>query len=259
MDSRSTPLDGRHALITGAGRGIGAAVARRLHALGARVSLLGRDRARLDALAQDLGSRAAAMTADVTDGAALRRAFAEARAAHGPLAILVNNAGTGQSAPYAKTERALWDRMIALNLTAVHECCQAALPDFVASGGGRIVTVASTAALKGYAYVAAYVAAKHGALGLTRALAVELARHGVTVNAVCPGYTDTDMTRATLDNIAAKTGRGVEAARTELTKLSPLGRLVAPEEVAAAVAWLCLPEQAAVTGIALPVAGGEVG
>ncbi|HYH36991.1 MAG TPA: SDR family NAD(P)-dependent oxidoreductase [Azospirillum sp.] len=246
------PLTGRHALVTGAGRGIGAAVARRLAAEGARLTLLGRSRTPLDALAEELG--AAVLQADVTDDDSLARAFAAA----GLVDVLVNNAGAAATAPFGRTDRALWDSMLAVNLTAVFTGCKLALPGMVERGWGRVVTIASTAGLRGYAYCAAYAAAKHGVIGLTRTLALETARAGVTVNAVCPGFADTDMTAESLDRIQAKTGRTRDEALAELTKSNPQGRLVRPEEVADAVAWLCGPAAASVTGQAIAVAGGEV-
>ncbi|PWC41707.1 SDR family NAD(P)-dependent oxidoreductase [Azospirillum sp. TSO22-1] len=245
-------LTGRHALVTGAGRGIGAAIARRLAAEGARLTLLGRTRAPLDALAEEIG--ASVLQADVTDDAAFARVFAAA----GPVDVLVNNAGAAATAPFVRTDRALWDSMLAVNLTSVFTGCKLALPGMVERGWGRIVTVASTAGLRGYAYCAAYAAAKHGVIGLTRTLALETARAGVTVNAVCPGFADTGMTAESLDRIQAKTGRTRDEAVAELTKSNPQGRLVRPEEVADAVAWLCGPAAASITGQAIAVAGGEV-
>lgn len=249
-------LAGKHALVTGGSRGIGAATARALADRGARVSLLGRDRAALEAVAACL-PETRAVVADVTDAASLEAAFAAARDAFGPLAILVNNAGAADSAPFGRIGRASWDRMLAVNLTGPFLCAQAALPDMLDSGWGRIVTVASTAGLRGYGYVAGYCAAKHGAVGLTRALALEVAARGITVNAVCPGYTDTDLLRGAVATIAATTGRTPEAARADLARDNPQGRLIRPEDVAAAVAWLCLPSSAAITGQAVAVAGGE--
>jgi NAD(P)-dependent dehydrogenase (short-subunit alcohol dehydrogenase family) len=184
--------------------------------------------------------------------------FARAARRAGRVDILVNNAGQAASAPFGKTDAALWRRMLDVNLTGTFHCTQAALPAMLEAGWGRVVNVASTAGLVGYRYVAAYVAAKHGVVGLTRALALEVAARGVTVNAVCPGYTETDMVREAIANIVAKTGRDEQQARAGLAAGNPQQRLVQPEEVANAVAWLCLPESAAMTGQAIAVAGGEV-
>lgn len=249
------PLTGRHALVTGGGSGIGAAAARRLAALGARVTVLGRDLAKLEAVAAEVGR---AVRADLRDAAAVEAAFAEAVAAQGPIDILVNNAGAAASAPFRATTPELWNDMLAVNLTSAFLCARLCTPAMVAAGWGRIVNVASTAGLKGYPYVSAYVAAKHGLVGLTRALAVELAKSGVAVSAVCPGFTDTDLVARSVDTLVAKTGRTPEAARADLASSNPQGRLVTPEEVASAIAWLCLPENAAANGAVLPVAGGEV-
>lgn len=253
------PLAGRHALITGGGRGIGAAIAQSLAAQGARLTLVGRTRATLEREAERLRpiTEVNCESADVGDADAVQAAFARAAGALGPIGILVNNAGQAASAPFAKTDPVLWQRMLAINLTGTYLGIRAALPGMLELGWGRIVNVASTASLKGYAYIAAYCAAKHGVLGLTRALAAELAKKPVTVNAVCPGYTETDIVRETLDNIQAKTGRSRDEALGELVKHNPQGRLVQPEEVANAVLWLCLPGADSVTGQAISVSGGE--
>jgi NAD(P)-dependent dehydrogenase (short-subunit alcohol dehydrogenase family) len=253
-------LEGQHAVVTGGGRGIGAAIARALASHGAAVSVLGRDRARLAAQAHDLGGpeRATAIAVDVTDEPSVRGAFAAARERFGAIDILVNNAGQAESAPLAKTGLDLWQRMLAVNLTGAFLCTREALPEMLGRGSGRIVNIASTAGLVGYAYVAAYCAAKHGVIGLTRAAALETARTAVTVNAVCPGYTETDIVADAVANIVAKTGKTETQAREALLARNPQGRMVQPEEVANAVLWLCLPGSGSVTGQAIVVAGGEV-
>lgn len=257
-------LQGRHALVTGGGRGIGAAVARRLLEEGASVTLLGRDCTVLDAAMQALeplavdGAALGAVTADITDADQVSAAVARANGERGPVTLLVNNAGQAHSAPFSKTDLALWQRMLDVNLTGTFLCTQAVLPAMLEQGWGRIVNVASTAGLIGYGYVSAYCAAKHGVIGLTRALAQEVAAKGITVNAVCPGYTETDIVRDAVANIVGKTGRTEDQARAELAARNPQKRLVQPEEVADAVAWLCRPSASAITGQAIPVAGGEV-
>lgn len=250
-------LAGRHAVVTGGGSGIGAAIARALTADGAAVTLIGRRRDALEQVAATLPGAAIA-PADITSRTEIDAAFATARAAHGPISILVNNAGAAPSAPFAKVTAEGWRSAMAINLDALFDCCQSALPDLLAAEAGRIVTIASTAGLKGYAYTAPYVASKHGAIGLMRALAVELAKTGVTANAVCPGFTETDIVADAIANIRAKTGRSEDDARAELAKFNPQKRLIAPEEVASAVVWLCLPENRSITGQAIAVAGGEV-
>jgi NAD(P)-dependent dehydrogenase (short-subunit alcohol dehydrogenase family) len=198
------------------------------------------------------------VAADVSDPESVKKAFESARVRFGEMAILVNNAGQAASAPFLKTDSDLWRKMMSVNLDGTFHCTQAALPGMLAAGWGRIVNIASTAGLIGYGYVTAYCTAKHGVVGLTRALAIEVATKGVTVNAVCPGYTDTDIVKATVANIAAKTGRTPEQTQAELTSRNPQKRLVRPKEVANAVAWLCLPGSEAITGQAIAVAGGEV-
>ena len=252
------PLAGRHAVVTGGSRGIGAAVALELGRLGADLTIIGRTlpglRQTAERVREEAGVRVTETACDVTDGAAVAKLAAELRG----VSILVNNAGGADSAPFSRTDAALWQRMIDLNLTSVYALTRALAPSMLAAGWGRIVNIASTAGLKGYAYVSAYVAAKHGVVGLTRALAMEFARSGVTVNAVCPGYTDTPMLDAAIAGIASKTKRTEDAARAELAAANPMGRLITPDEVAATVGWLCRPDSSSITGQAIAIAGGEI-
>jgi len=255
-------LEGRHAVVTGGSRGIGAAVAAALARRGAHVTIMARDgdalAARAAELRRDHGARVTALPCDVGDETGVAAAFARAREEGGAVHVLVNNAGAAESAPFAATSRALWDRMLAVNLTGTYVCTAQVLPAMLQARSGRIVNVASTAGLRGYKTMTAYCAAKHGVVGLTRALALETARHGVTVNAVCPGYTDTELTDGAVRNLVGALGTTPEEARAMLVRTIPRGTLITPGEVATAVSWLCSPEAAAVTGVALPVAGGEV-
>jgi NAD(P)-dependent dehydrogenase (short-subunit alcohol dehydrogenase family) len=250
------PLQGRRAVVTGGGRGIGRAVAAALTAAGAAVTITGRTES---TLSEAVGSGCAQdyAVADVTDegrfSAALQRT-----AAAGPVDILVANAGGAETAPFGRTDPDLFRRMFELNVMGVVHATRAVLAGMLAQQFGRIVVIASTAGLKGYPYVSAYCAAKHAAVGLVRALAQETARSGVTVNAVCPGYTDTDLVRDGVTRLSEKSGRARADVLAQFLSHSPAGRLVTPEEVAAAVLYLCSPQAAAVTGTTLAVAGGEV-
>ncbi len=254
-------LAGRHALVTGAGSGIGAAIVRAFANAGARVSLAGRRRAPLEAVAAELpaGSVLLLDEFDITDAAAITRGAEAARAAFGPVSILVNNAGEAPSASFEKTDLALWSHVLAVDLTGAYQVTREFLPELKRHGeGARILNIASTAGLTGYAYVSAYCAAKHGLVGLTRALALELARSGVTVNAICPGFTETPLIERAVATITAKTGRDGDTARAELGRANPQGRLVSAEEVAEAALWLASPGAASMNGQAIAIAGGEV-
>jgi 3-hydroxybutyrate dehydrogenase len=246
-----------HALVTGGGKGIGFAVAQALVARGAAVSIIGRTAATLEAACETLGPHAASAVADVTDPDALLGVIAGLAAERGPIDILVNNAGGADTKPLKRLAAADYRRMFELNVVSAATAIQGVLPGMLAAGRGRIVNIASTAAVKGYAYVAHYVAAKHALLGLTRSAALELARTGITVNAVCPGYTATDLLDASVQEIVAKTGRTAEQALEALVSGNPQGRAIAPDEVADAVAWLCGPAAGSVTGQAILVSGGE--
>ena len=252
-------LSGKHALVTGGSRGIGSAVVEILLAHGARVTSVSRTGPPPKESGAS-GSRDALhhASADVTESESVRKAFESARGRFGEITILVNNAGQAASAPFLKTDPTLWRKMMAVNLDGTFHCTQAVLAGMLAAGWGRIINIASTAGLTGYGYVTAYCAAKHGVVGLTRALAIEVATKGVTVNAVCPGFTDTDIVKEAVANIVAKTGRTAEQAQAELASRNPQKRLVRPKEVANTVAWLCLPGSEAITGQAIAVAGGEL-
>jgi 3-hydroxybutyrate dehydrogenase len=245
-----------HAVVTGGGRGIGRAVAAALTEAGAVVTILGRNRAMLDEAIAG-GAAKFAEVADVADEVSVRSALAVA-AARQPVDILIANAGAAESAPFGRSDAALFQRMMDVNFMGVVHATQAVLPSMIERRHGRVIAIASTAGLKGYAYVSAYSAAKHAVIGLVRSLALETAKSGVTVNAVCPGFTETDLLEGSIDNIMKKTGRGREQAIAELSKHNPQARLVTPQEVADAVLWLCSEGATAITGQAIAVAGGEV-
>jgi len=254
------PLQGRHALVTGGTRGIGLAIATSLLRHGAKVTIVARNPVTLEqarAGLQVLGE-VHAIALDITDRVATNVAFAAAAEHFGPISVLVNNAGQAKSAPFMKTDLHLLDTMLSVNLSSVLVCSQAVLPGMLDMGWGRIINVASTAGLTGYAYASAYCASKHAVIGLTRALALEVAKKGVTVNAVCPGFTDTDIVRDAVAQIVKKTGRTEEQARAELAAHNPQGTLIQPDEVANVVSWLCLPASSAMNGQSIAVDGGEL-
>jgi NAD(P)-dependent dehydrogenase (short-subunit alcohol dehydrogenase family) len=255
-------LDGRHAIVTGGSRGIGAAVARELVSRGARVTIMGRSFDTLETQARDMrgepGVTVAAEVCDVSDQESVTTAFGKAVASLGPAYILVNNAGTAKSRFFTQTTREVWDETMSVNVTGVYSCTMEVLPAMLEAKAGRIINVASTAGLRGYRTMSAYCASKHAVIGLTRALALETAKQGVTVNAVCPSYTDTYLTSLAVTNLVNNLNKSPDEALGMLTGTIPRGTLITPEEVASAIAWLCSPAASGVTGVALPIAGGEV-
>lgn len=252
------PLADRHAVVTGGGRGIGAEISAVLAQMGARVTLMGRDRAVLEKHASTLGDQVESVVCDVGEADDVARAFEDARECFGDVDLLVNNAGQAQSEKFVDTTPDLWDRMLGVNLTSTYLCTQQVLPAMIAAGWGRVVNIASTAGVKGVARMAAYAAAKHGVVGLTRSIALETVKFGITVNAVCPGYTDTDMTERGVRELMDAKKISREEALKMITRVIPRGTLTKPTEVASVVAWLCTPGASAVTGQAIVVAGGEI-
>jgi NAD(P)-dependent dehydrogenase (short-subunit alcohol dehydrogenase family) len=252
-------LAGKHAVVTGASRGIGAVITAALSAEGVRVSLLGRDGDSLRRVSEDLGGRQAfPIVTDITDSASVQSAFAAARGHFGPVHLLINNAGQAASAKFTDTDEALWSRIFAVNLTGTYLSSRQAVPDMLAAGFGRIVNIASTAGLRGAAYISAYASSKHAVIGLTRSLALEYATRNITVNAVCPGFVNTDIVKEAIANIKTKTGRSDSEALAALVATNPQRRLIEPREVADTVMWLCRPGSESVTGQSIVLAGGEI-
>ncbi len=250
-------LGGKIALVTGGSRGIGAAIAERLIAEGMRVAIVGRDREALERTAHRIG--AVAIRANVAERGSAESILAAVRATLGEVDVVVPNAGIDASHKLADTSDAVWDEVMATNVTAVFQLCRAAIPPMVARGSGRVVVVASTAGLAGYPYTSAYCASKHAVVGLVRALAAEIARSGVTINAVCPGFVETAMSGRSVDNIAHKTKQSAAAARASLERMSPQNRLIDPSEVAHAVASLLPAAARGIHGQALAINGGAYG
>jgi len=249
-------LTGKTALVTGGGRGIGEAIARRLADDGAKVIVCGRSKEVLESVAKSIGGHA--MVVDLLDREATDRFVAAVTTEHGVVDILVNNAGMAASAPLHRTEDEMWDRLMELNATASFRLVRAFVPGMIESGFGRVINIASNAGVSGYAYTAAYCASKHAVVGFTRGLAMDLAKTPVTINAVCPGWVDTDMVAEAVDRIAGKTGRDEAAARKSLADMTPQGRIIAPREVAHLVASLCPDDARGIHGQTLVLDGGQI-
>ncbi|MDF1719141.1 MAG: SDR family NAD(P)-dependent oxidoreductase [Minwuia sp.] len=262
MTQDDKALAGQHVVVTGAAQGIGLAIADAFLAAGANVTIVGRDQQKLAtagaSLQADHGTaRVHEALADLTDADQIAAAFAAAVTELGPVAVLVNNAGASGSVPFAKMDQAHFGAMLDANALSTFLCCKAVIGDMLAAKSGRIINVASTAGLKGYAYVAGYCAGKHAVVGLTRSLALEVARKGITVNAICPGFVETPMTVESVRNIVEKTGRTEEQARADLAAMNPQKRLVQPVEIAAMAVQLALPTAGGINGQMIAIDGGE--
>jgi NAD(P)-dependent dehydrogenase (short-subunit alcohol dehydrogenase family) len=256
------PLGGQHALITGGSRGIGAAISNALAALGANITLLARDLTTLKQqskhLENEYNSKVFYTRADMTLETDITASFKYAVKSNGPIDILINNAGIGKSMPFHKMDLDFWNSTLTLNLTGTFLCTKQVYDNMRERGYGRIVNISSTVGLRGYPYIAAYTASKHAVIGLTRSLALEAVKKGITVNAICPGYTETDLVAEAINNIVDASGRDSADVKSEIENMSPMGRLVTPQEVAETAAWLCLPSSSSITGQAIVVAGGSV-
>ncbi len=258
----SKPLNGHHALITGGSRGIGASISNALGALGANITIISRDFDKLKLQARHLEREFKCSvfytSADITDKNQINESFANSVDANGPINILINNAGIGKSMPFHKMDLEFWNKTISLNLTSTFLCTQQVYATMRNDGYGRIVNISSTVGLRGYPYITAYAASKHAVMGFTKSLALECVKKGITVNSICPGYMATDLVTDAIDNIVQASGKDVDEVKTEIENMSPMGRLIKPEEVAESTAWLCLPSSSSITGQAIVVAGGAV-
>ena len=256
------PLKGQHAVITGGSRGIGAAISNYLAHLGADISLTGRTEKTLAKQANYIRNnykvKVHTALGNMADEADVNRCLTSATKELGTVHILINNAGVGKSAPFHRMDTDLWNEIIGLNLTGTYLCTKQVFSEMREMGYGRIVNISSTVGLRGYPYIAAYCASKHGVIGLTRTLALECVKKGITVNAICPGYTDTDLVSEAVDEIVKMTGKHREEIQSEIDDISPMGRMVTPDEVAETVAWICLPSSASITGQSIVVSGGAV-
>jgi len=251
-------LENQHALVTGGGRGIGLEITHQLLNQGAKVTILGRNQKTLDTITQNYPNNCFAISADITNEQSVQNAIQLATAHFGPVHILVNNAGQAESAPFLKTDVAMLQRLLDVNLIGTMLCIQAVLPEMIKNNWGRIINIASTAGLTGYAYVSAYCASKHAVVGMTRALALELAKKGVTVNAICPGFTESDILKNSIASVMLKTGRSEADIRNEFATNNPQGRIIQPIEIANTVLWLCSENSGSIHGQTIPISGGEI-
>jgi NAD(P)-dependent dehydrogenase (short-subunit alcohol dehydrogenase family) len=258
----SQPLKGQHAVVTGGSRGIGAAISNALAALGANITLLARDLSKLkqqcEYLENEFNSKVFYARTNIILESDIATSFNDAVKSNGPVDILINNAGIGKSCPFHKMDIDFWNSTLTLNVTGTFLCTKQVYDTMRERGYGRIVNISSTVGLRGYPYIAAYTASKHAVIGLTRSLALESVKKGITVNAICPGYTETDLVLEAIDHIVETSGRDTADVKSEIENMSPMGRLITPQEVAETAAWLCLPSSSSITGQAIVVAGGSV-
>lgn len=259
-NATTSALFGKHAMITGGATGIGASVAENLLLQGVKVTIAGRTESKLQETQKSLShlGQIHYVVVDVTQEESVQQGFAHAAEQQGAIDILINNAGQAVSTSFHNTDAKLWQEIMDVNLTGTFHCSKSVMPAMLASGWGRIVNVSSITGVKGYAYVAAYSASKHGVIGLTRSLAVEFANKGVTVNAVCPGFTDTDMVKGAVETMVKKWGATPEQALSNLVAANPQKKLIDPKEVSDTIVWLCMPHSSSINGQSIAIAGGEI-